>query len=154
VLRVSLLFYASLLLAALFASTLLWLVASQLSVLDNVEEFMGEMLSIEDFEFVGSSLLRVVALAGAMLVVLGTVANVLLAMLYNLISDVVGGVELTLLEEHVPAPADDDATEQEQAEPVAESVSEPFVEEPAPAPATTEDALEDAAPEFLPTPRR
>ena len=39
------------------------------------------------------------SLGGLVLVVVGTGANVLLVVLYNLISDVVGGVEVTVLEE-------------------------------------------------------
>jgi hypothetical protein len=103
--KVSAIFYACMLVSALVAGVLLWLLAGQLSIIDNIEQFMGEMLSVDDFQFAGSTMLRVAAIGGITVVVLGTLANVLLAVLYNLISDVVGGIELTLLEEQVPADA-------------------------------------------------
>ena len=99
VLRVSVLFYMSLVLVVLIAGLVLWLVAGATGVRHNVERFVGDLLSSKDFHFLGAQILRASALVGLVLVVVGTVANVLMAVLYNLISDVVGGVEITVLEE-------------------------------------------------------
>jgi hypothetical protein len=44
-------------------------------------------------------MLRASIVGGLVLVVMGTGANVLFAVLYNLISDVVGGIEVTVLED-------------------------------------------------------
>ncbi|HEX7165410.1 MAG TPA: DUF3566 domain-containing protein, partial [Acidimicrobiales bacterium] len=44
-------------------------------------------------------LLRGFAAAGLVIVVLGTGFSVLMAVVYNLISDVVGGIQITVLEE-------------------------------------------------------
>ena len=52
-----------------------------------------------NYRFRGGRILEASALGGLVLVVVGTGANVLLVVLYNLISDVVGGVEITVLEE-------------------------------------------------------
>jgi hypothetical protein len=117
VLRFSVLFYLSILLVVLVAGFALWEVASATGVRDNAENFVGELVGAgpatdaagavqstansqdNNYRFRGSRILEASALGGLVLVVVGTGANVLLVVLYNLISDVVGGVEITVLEE-------------------------------------------------------
>jgi hypothetical protein len=99
VLRFSMLFYASLLVVFLVAGILLWAVASLTGVVDNVETFIKDLFALDSFQFVGFELLLGTVLGGAVLVVLGTGLNMLMAVLYNLVSDVVGGVEVMVLEE-------------------------------------------------------
>ncbi len=98
VLKVSGLFSVSLVLVLLIAGILLWTAGSALGAIDSVEKFMGA-IGFEDFTFIGSQLLRGFVAAGLVLVVMGTGFSVLVAVIYNLISDVVGGIELTVLEE-------------------------------------------------------
>jgi len=98
VLKVSGLFSLSLVLVLLIAGILLWAAGSAIGAIDSVEKFMGA-IGFEDFTFIGSQLLRGFVAAGLVLVVLGTGFSVLVAVIYNLISDVVGGIELTVLEE-------------------------------------------------------
>ena len=102
VLKFSLLLYTCLLVVGLVAGTLLWLAASSAGMIDNVEKFV-EGVGFNDFRFLGGALLKAAALSGLVLVVLGTGINVLVTVLYNLISDVVGGIEVSFLEEE-PAP--------------------------------------------------
>ena len=129
VLRFSVLFYLSICLVLLVAGVALWQVASSTGVRDNVEGFMGELIGAEGcgsgndtsstdatsangptdddraaadectYTLRGGRILRATAIGGLVLVVVGTGANLLLVVLYNLISDVVGGVEITVLEE-------------------------------------------------------
>lgn len=99
VLRFSVLFYASLLVVFVVAAVLLWAVASVTGVVDNIETFIKELFALDSFNFVAIDLLLGVVLGGAVLVVLGTGLNLLMAVLYNLVSDVVGGIEITVLEE-------------------------------------------------------
>jgi hypothetical protein len=99
VLRFSVLFYASLLLVVLVAGILLWIAASSVGVVDNFEDFVKELFALESFRISGFRLFSASLVGGLMLVVLGTGVNVLLAVLYNLTSDIVGGVEITVLEE-------------------------------------------------------
>jgi hypothetical protein len=99
VLRFSALFYASLLVVFVVAGVLLYAVASVTGVLDNVETFIKQLFALDSFHFVGFQLLIGTLLSGAVMVVVGTGLNLLMAVLYNLISDVVGGIEVTLLEE-------------------------------------------------------
>lgn len=98
-LRFSVLFYASLLVVFVVAAVLLWAVASVTGVVDNIETFIKELFALDSFNFVAIDLLLGVVLGGAVLVVLGTGFNLLMAVLYNLVSDVVGGIEITVLEE-------------------------------------------------------
>jgi hypothetical protein len=99
VLRFSMLFYASLLVVFLVAGIILWIVASLTGVVDNVETFIKQLFALDSFHFVAIDLLIGTLLGGAVLVVMGTGLNLLMAVLYNLISDVVGGLEVTVLEE-------------------------------------------------------
>ncbi|MGH9153213.1 MAG: DUF3566 domain-containing protein [Acidimicrobiales bacterium] len=99
VLRFSLVFYACMLVVALVAGVLLWAAASTTGVIDNVERFVKELFALESFRINGGLIFRSTLLGGAVLVLLGAGANVLLAVLYNLTSDVVGGVEVVVLEE-------------------------------------------------------
>lgn len=99
VLKLSLLFYLCLFLVLLVAGIVLWLAASGFGIIDNVETFIGDLLALEDFHFVAGQILRAATLGGLVIVVLGAGANVLMAVLYNLISDLVGGIEVSVLEE-------------------------------------------------------
>jgi hypothetical protein len=102
VLRFSVLFYLSLLVVFLVAGILLWLAASVTGVVDNVETFIKQLFALNSFHFVGLKLFLATLLGGAVLTVLGTGLNVLMAVLYNLVADVVGGIEVTVLEEGEP----------------------------------------------------
>ena len=100
VLKVSSLFFASLVLVLLIAGILLWAGGSAVGAIESVEKFM-RAIGFEDFRFVGTQLLRGFTAAGLVFVLLGTGLSVLVAVIYNLISDLVGGIELTVLEEDV-----------------------------------------------------
>ena len=117
VLRFSVFFYLSIFLVMLVAGAALWQVAAATGVRDNAEGFVGELVGAgpvtdpagaaastdnsqdNNFRFEGGRILQASALGGLVLVVVGTGANVLLVVLYNLITDVAGGVEITVLEE-------------------------------------------------------
>ena len=99
VLRFSLLFYGCMLVVGMVAGLLLWAAASTTGVIDNVERFIRELFALESFAFNGVLLLESTLIGGLVLVLLGTGANVLMAVLYNLTADVVGGIEVTVLEE-------------------------------------------------------
>ena len=98
VLKVASLFYLSLVVVVLLAGVLLWLAGSAVGAIGGVEKFMRG-IGFEGFEFVPSQLLRGFVAAGLVVVIVGTGFSVLLSVIYNLISDVVGGIELIELEE-------------------------------------------------------
>ena len=91
-LKFSVLLFATLYLVILVAGLVLWTAATATGLRENVESFIGELIASEDFRILGPTMLRASVVGGLILVVLGTGANVLFAVLYNLISDVVGGI--------------------------------------------------------------
>ena len=99
VLKFSLLLYFSLFLIVLSAGVLLWLAASATDVVAGVEDFIEELFGFETFAFEPGKILTASVLGGVILVIAGTAANVIFAVLFNLISDVVGGLRLTVIEE-------------------------------------------------------
>ena len=92
VLRFSVLLFATLYLVLLVAGLVLWTAATATGLRDNVEKFIGDLIASDDFRILGPTMFRASVVGGLVLVVMGTGANVLLAVLYNLISDVVGGI--------------------------------------------------------------
>ena len=56
----------------------------------------------DGFRFSPPQMLRAVVLIGLILVVTGTLANLLLAKLFNVLSDTVGGIRITLAEDVAP----------------------------------------------------
>lgn len=103
VLKLSLVYYLAVFIVVLVAGVLLWSGAEAAGVVGNIENFMID-IGFDDFKFIPSELLGGVALGGLVLVVAGTCANVLLTALFNLMSDVVGGLKLTLQEDVAAAP--------------------------------------------------
>lgn len=101
VVRVAALFHVSMVAVLLLAAVLLWLAGRTVGAIDNIEGFM-QAVGFDGFRFVPGQLLRAAVLLGSLSVVLFTGYTVLLAVIYNLISDVVGGIELTVLEEERP----------------------------------------------------
>jgi Transmembrane domain of unknown function (DUF3566) len=99
VFKLSLLFYLCICLVLLIAGVILWNVASAFNVIHNVEKFIKSLFDLQTFKFQPSAILEASVLGSALLVVLGTGANVLAAVFYNLMADVIGGVQVIVLEE-------------------------------------------------------
>jgi hypothetical protein len=86
--------------AMLLSLVLLWNVAMATGTVDNVERFL-ESFGWDTFEFRGGELYHATWIIGLFLVVLGTGLWVLAAVVFNLVTDLVGGVRVTVLEEEV-----------------------------------------------------
>jgi hypothetical protein len=99
VLKVSLLFYFCVWVMVVISGVLLWGVAVGSGAVDNVESFIAEILALEEFAFDGDQIFRVFALGGLVTVFAVTALTVVLSVLFNLISDLVGGIRLTVIEE-------------------------------------------------------
>lgn len=84
----------------LTAGVLLWNVAYATGTVDNVERFF-ESFGWSEFEFNGGEIYHNAWIGGIFLVIGLTGLAVLMATLFNLITDLVGGVRLTVLEEEV-----------------------------------------------------
>lgn len=104
VLKVSLLFYFCLWVILLIAGVILWSFAVGSGTIDNVENFVRELFALETFEFNADEIFRASAIGGLVLVVAGSGFTVLMAVLFNLISDVTGGVRFTVVEEETARP--------------------------------------------------
>ena len=87
-------------LVCLTSGVLLWRVADSTGTLDNVERWFTQF-GWETFEFDGGEIFHNAWVIGLFLAVGLTGAAVLMATLFNLVSDVVGGIRVTVLEEEV-----------------------------------------------------
>jgi len=98
--KVGLAFHLVVYFTALIASVLLWSVASATGTIDNIERFLMSF-GWESFQFHGWTLLLNEILLGLLLVALLTIVWVLGATMFNLITDLVGGIRVSVLEEEV-----------------------------------------------------
>ena len=98
--RVGIVFHGVLYLMALIALVLLWSVASATGTIDNIEQFL-ESFGWESFQFNGVQLFFNTMFLGLFVVVLLTAIWVLCATVFNLITDLVGGIRVSVLEEEV-----------------------------------------------------
>ncbi|MFT3852019.1 MAG: DUF3566 domain-containing protein [Ilumatobacteraceae bacterium] len=105
VFKVALVFSAFLYAVTLTAGVLLWHVAIATGTIDNVERFF-EGFGWESFQFKGGEIFHNAWIAGLFIAVGLTGLAVLLATLFNLITDLVGGVRVSVLEEEVLARRD------------------------------------------------
>ncbi|MEO0492847.1 MAG: DUF3566 domain-containing protein [Actinomycetota bacterium] len=104
VLKVALIFYFCLWVILLIAGVMLWSLAVSSGTVDNVETFITELFALESFTFNADQIFRASAVGGLVLVVAGAGFTVLMAVLFNLISDVTGGVRFTVVEEETARP--------------------------------------------------
>lgn len=109
VFKVSLIFHLVLTLGLLLGLLILWSVLVNVGIPDALDQFLALITVIDEgdsFFNNGQRFVRVVVFFAAIFSVAMTVLSTLAAVLYNLISDVVGGVEVVMLEEtlRVPTP--------------------------------------------------
>ena len=102
VFKVAVVFHAFLYMVCLMAGVLLWQVAQTTGTVDNIERFF-ESFGWQSFQLKGGEIYHNAWIAGLFLAVGGTGLTVLAATLFNLITDLVGGIRLTVLEEEVIA---------------------------------------------------
>ncbi|MFM7687377.1 MAG: DUF3566 domain-containing protein [Actinomycetota bacterium] len=100
VFKVALVFSLFMYAVCLTAGVLLWQVAQNTGTVDNIERFF-ETFGWETFELKGGELYHNAWVGGLFLVVGLTGLLVLAAALFNLITDLVGGIRVSVLEEEV-----------------------------------------------------
>jgi hypothetical protein len=98
--KVGIVFHLALWLVVMVTGLLLWNVASATGTIDNIENFL-ESFGWESFTFDGGQMFRGTALFGLFAAVLGTALWTVGAIVFNLITELVGGVRVTVLEEEV-----------------------------------------------------
>lgn len=98
VLKLSFLFYVCIMAVIMGALVILYGVLGAIGALENVEDLIRELFSDDTFQIHGDWLFIRGLTVGLAMVVLWTLINVFVAFLYNLLSDIVGGIEVTLSE--------------------------------------------------------
>jgi membrane protein required for beta-lactamase induction len=111
VLKFSLIFYVCLLVVVLVGLVILYSILSSLGVIDKLEDLLTTIWSpgagdvatgpndpVTPFQISAGYLFRTMFLIGAVSTALWAAFTMFLALLYNLIADLVGGVEVTLVE--------------------------------------------------------
>jgi hypothetical protein len=107
-LKVSLGLYFSIFLVTLGGLVLLWFGGRSTGVIDNLESLVEQFGFAENgtFHFKGAEILKMTAVIGPILVVVGSLATVAGVALFNVLSRLFGGVEVTVADgqELPPAP--------------------------------------------------
>jgi hypothetical protein len=100
VLKFSLLFYFCLMLVFLLAFVILYWILGVTGVLDSIANVLSDVGfgGSVGFEFHGYWIFSRLFLVGLAGVVVWSLVNMLVSVLYNLVSDVVGGIQVTLAE--------------------------------------------------------
>lgn len=101
VLKLSLCFYLCGLIVTIVAGVVLWVIADAFNVIHDIEHFMGDLLSSKDFKFLSAQILEGAILIGLVIVALMTILTVVAAAFYNLFSELVGGIEVVIVEEDI-----------------------------------------------------
>ena len=104
VFKFSLLFYLCVMLIVLFAMTIVYGVLSASGAVDSFEKVLGYVFGTgrtstggaEPIEINGGTVFAWSLVGGLVFVVVWSLINVFVALLYNLITDIIGGVEITL----------------------------------------------------------
>jgi hypothetical protein len=97
--KMALCFYVSAMGVVVVSLVALWVVADSAGIIDNVENFIGDLFSSEDFQFVSGQVLRGAVLIGVVLVALMVVFTIIAASFYNIFAELFGGLEITVKEE-------------------------------------------------------
>lgn len=96
--KIAVAFYIATVAVAVVALTTLWLIAEAAGIVDNLENFIADLLAYQDFRFLSFAMLRAVVVVGLVWVALATTLTIIAGAFYNLFSDLVGGVEITVTE--------------------------------------------------------
>ena len=100
VLKFSLLFYLCLMIVLLFAAAIVYWLLGTAGVLSSIQNFLSNLKlgGKNGFQINGGWVFTRLLGVGVLSVVVWSLVNMFLALLYNLISDVVGGIKVTLSE--------------------------------------------------------
>lgn len=100
--KMALCFYVSAMGVVVVSLVALWVVADSAGIIDNVENFIGDLFSSDDFQFVSGQVLRGAVLIGVVLVALMVAFTIIAASFYNIFAELFGGVEVVIREEEQP----------------------------------------------------
>lgn len=97
VLKVSVAFYLAVMAVCVLATVLLFYAADAAGIIGTVEEFI-QGVGWPDFRIRPIQVFRAVAVVGVFMMIIWTAVSVFVAFLYNLVADLVGGIEVTMSE--------------------------------------------------------
>ncbi|HEX9694025.1 MAG TPA: DUF3566 domain-containing protein [Actinomycetota bacterium] len=100
VFKFSLLFYLCVMTVILLALAMLYGILGAMGALEHVTEFARNLFADKSFSIHGGWIFARLTVLGLFMVVIWSLINVFIAFLYNLISDVIGGIDVTLSERH------------------------------------------------------
>ena len=97
VLKFSLLFYFCLLLIMLLGSAIMFAILKAFGVIDSLQRLITD-LAPNPYRIAGGAIFRWLFLFGLLGAIVASAVTVFFAFLYNLIADVVGGIEISVAE--------------------------------------------------------
>jgi hypothetical protein len=100
--KMALCFYVSAMGVVVVSLIALWVVAESAGIIDNVENFVGDLFSSDDFQLVSGQVLRGAVLIGVVFVALMVAFTIIAASFYNIFAELFGGVEIVIREEEQP----------------------------------------------------
>lgn len=103
-LKLSLLVSLCMWLILVIASVVLWTVARNAGTVESIESFVNSSLSLQDWSLEGDVLFRQFALITLLLSLAFTAATVVASLVFNLVSDIIGGVWVSVIEEETARP--------------------------------------------------
>jgi hypothetical protein len=106
VFKVAIVFFTSMGVVLLTAGVLLWNLAQTTGTLDNVEGFFREAFQYDTFKLESEPVFKAGLTLIVLFIIVGTGMSVVMAVLFNLIADLTGGIRLTVLEREVVARED------------------------------------------------
>lgn len=98
VVRLSLVFYTAALVVLVVAGLILWFAADAFGALSSIDKSIRSLFALKSFTLHPGLVVAYSAAAGLVLAIAGTLANVLIAVMYNLVADVVGGIRVEVEE--------------------------------------------------------
>lgn len=101
VLKISLLFFFCMWLISVLAGVLLWSFAESSGTLESIEDLVESLFALDETEdfWSGGTIFKAYTIMTLALSIAAVTFSVLLAALYNLISDLTGGIRVTVIEE-------------------------------------------------------
>jgi hypothetical protein len=96
---VSFIFYLLFFGAVVVASVMLWYVANAVGAIQSIEKSVKTLFDLKEFTLHPSQVAAWTSAGGGVLAIVGTLGNILAALMYNLISDLVGGIRFQVVDD-------------------------------------------------------